>query len=115
MSFVLICTASLADSLTFSTEMIDYYQRRAIVQTTLQSAIDEVKSGAMTALPSNASSNSTFTLPGSRTVTVNKTIAQVIGKNVTRLQMTATWPEARGTRSFTDTMTFEVYLRGPDG
>jgi hypothetical protein len=114
MAFVAICTATLADSLTFSTELIDYSQRRVLVQSNLQSAIDEIKAGTLTSLPADSNVNTNFTLPGSRVVTVNKRTTKVVGKNLTLLQMTATWPEVRGTRAFTDTMYFEVYLKGPD-
>jgi type II secretory pathway pseudopilin PulG len=114
MSFVLICTATLTNSLSFSTQMIDYSQRRVLVQANLQSTIDEIKSGALTALPSDGTSNYTFTLPGSRTVTVTRTFTREVGKNITRIQISASWPEVRGTRSFNDTMSFELYLRGPD-
>ncbi|MEI7986313.1 MAG: hypothetical protein WCI55_11865 [Armatimonadota bacterium] len=114
MSFVLICTATLTNSLSFSTQMIDYSQRRVLVQANLQSSIDEIKSVALSSLPSNGTSNYTFTLPGSRTVTVTKTLTREVGKNITRLQISASWPEVRGTRQFNDSMSFELYLRGPD-
>lgn len=114
MSFMLICTATLTNSLSFSTQMIDYSQRRVLVQAALQSAIDEMKSGTLASLPADGTANSTFTLPGSRTVTVTRTFTKVVGKNITRVQISASWPEVRGTRSFNDTISFEVYLRGPD-
>ncbi len=94
--------------------MIDYSQRRVLVQANLQSTIDEIKSGALSSLPIDGTSNYTFTLPGSRTVTVTRTFTKVVGKNITRVQISASWPEVRGTRKFNDTMTFELYLRGPD-
>jgi hypothetical protein len=111
---MLICTATLTNSLTFSTTMIDYSQRRVLVQAALQSAIDEIKSGTLASLPADGTANSNFTLPGSRIVTVTRTFTKVVGKNITRVQISASWPEVRGTRSFNDTMSFEVYLRGPD-
>ena len=114
MSFVLICTASLADSLTFSTEMIDYSQRRVLIQAALQSTVDEVKTSCLTALPIDATVNSSFVIGGSRTVLVSRRTTVVVGKNITKLQVSAQWPESRGSRNFTDTMIFEVYLRGPD-
>lgn len=114
MSFVLICTASLADSLTFSTQMIDYSQRRVLIQAALQSTVDEVKTSCLTALPGDSIVNSSFVIGGSRTVLVTRKLTAVTGKNITKLQVVALWPETRGSRSFTDTMLFEVYLRGPD-
>ena len=114
MAFVGVCTASLADSLSFSTSMIGYNQRRAIIQTKLQSAIDELKTSALSNLPSNGSANFSFSLSGSRTVSVTETFTRVATKNLTQLVISASWPETRGTRSFNDTMSFEVYMRGPD-
>ncbi len=114
MAFVGVCTASLADSIAFSTAMIGYSQRRALVQATLQSSIDEVKSSALTSLPLDASNSAALPLPGGRTATINTTLTRVVGKNITRYQISASWPESRGTRNFTDTMSFEVYVRGPD-
>jgi hypothetical protein len=114
MAFVAVCTASLADSLSFSTSMISYNQRRAIVQNNLQSAIDELKAAALTALPSDGTTNNSFTISGSRTVSVTATFTRVGAKNLTQLVISASWPETRGTRSFNDTMSFEVYMRGPD-
>jgi type II secretory pathway pseudopilin PulG len=114
MSFVLICTATLADSISFSTQMIDYNQRRVQVQAALQSTIDECKTNCLTALPGDGTGTYSFTIGGSRTVTVTRTYTRVSGKNLTQLQVSATWPETRGSRNFDDTMSFEVYLRGPD-
>ena len=114
MAFVGVCTATLADSLAFSTSMIGYSERRASVQVRLQSIIDEAKSGALTVLPANGTNTNSVTVFGSRTATITTTYAQVVGKNLTKLTVSATWPERRGTRNFTDTMSFEVYLRGPD-
>ena len=115
MTFVLICAATLADSLTFSNQMIDYSQRRVLVQSALESNIDECRSTCLTSLPSDGTTTSNFTLGGSRTVTVTRVVAKVSGKNLALIQFTATWPETRGTRSFTDSMSFELYMRGPDG
>ncbi len=114
MAFVAVCTASLADSIAFSTSMIGYSQRRAYVQVALQSSIDEARSGAITALPLDSTTSASLPLPGSRTATIATTLTQVVGKNLTLLQVSATWPESRGTRDFTDTMSFAVYMRGPD-
>ncbi|MEI8281995.1 MAG: hypothetical protein WCG75_06300 [Armatimonadota bacterium] len=115
MSFVLICTATLADSIVFSTETIDYNQRRVIIQASLQSTIDEVKTSCLTALPIDSTVNTNITIQNGKTVIISRVLTAVSGKNVTRLQVAAQWPESRGSRNFTDTMTFEVYLRGPDG
>lgn len=114
MTFVLICAATLADSLTFSNQMIDYNQRRVLVQAALESNIDECRSTCLTALPADGTTTSNFTLGGSRTVTITRVVAKVSGKNLAQIHFTATWPEARGSRSFTDSMSFEIYLRGPD-
>ena len=114
MAFVGICTATLVDSVAFSTAMIGYSERRAVIQSSLQSMIDEIRSGALSALPTSGTSNSTFVVSGSRTVSVSVVSTPVSGKNVAQIVVTATWPEARGTRSFTDSMSFELYVRGPD-
>ena len=113
-AFVAICAATLADSLTFSLKTIGYVQRRTIVQTTLQSIVDETRSSVLTALPGDGTTTSTFTLSGSRTVTVTKVFAKVSGRNITQFRLTASWPETRGRGTVTDTMTFEIYLRGPE-
>lgn len=113
-AFVGICAATLADSLAFSLKTIGYVQRRTIVQTALESTIDEAKGNCLTALPTDGTTTSSFTLSGNRTVTVTQTFTRVTGKNLSLLQLSASWPEVRGSRSFNDTMTFEVYLRGPD-
>ncbi len=115
MSFVLICTATLADSIMFSTETIDYNQRRVIIQAALQSTIDEVKASCLTALPIDGTVNTTITIQNGKTVNISRVLTAVTGKNVTRLQVAAQWPESKGSRNFTDIMTLEVYLRGPDG
>ncbi len=113
-AFVAICAATLADSLRFSLNTISYVQRRTIIQANLQSVIDSTKVSALTALPSDGTTNSSFTVSGSRTVSVTKTLAQVTGQNLTKLTVSASWPETRGSRFFNDSMTFEVYLRGPE-
>lgn len=114
MAFVLICTATLTSSLTFSTETIDYTQRRVLIQAALRSSIDEIKTNCLSSLPADGTTTSTITVSASKTVTITKTLTQISGKNVTQVVVTATWPESKGSRTFNDTMTFEVYLRGPD-
>jgi hypothetical protein len=113
-AFVGICAGTLADSVLLSNSTISYVQRRALVQARLQSSIDEVRSGALVVLPSDSTSNFTFTLPGSRLVTVTKTLTKISGKNITKLVLSASWPESKGSRNFNDNMSLELYVRGPD-
>ena len=114
MAFVVICTATLTSSLTFSTTTIDYTQRRVLIQAALRSSIDEIKTNCLSALPPDATSTSSITIGASKTVTITRSLTKMSGKNVTQVVVTATWPESKGSRNFTDSMTFEVYLRGPD-
>ena len=51
---------------------------------------------------------------GGKTVTWTQSLTQVPGKNMTHMQVSASWPETRGSRTFTDSMSFDTYLRGPD-
>ncbi|MBI1334820.1 MAG: hypothetical protein GC165_18290 [Armatimonadetes bacterium] len=113
-AFLAACAATVADSLAFSMRNISYAQRRSIIQAYVQSVVDATRSSTLTALPADSTSTTTVTLVRSRTVTITKKLTQVTGLNLTLLQVSATWQESRGSRFFTDSLTYEVYLRGPD-
>lgn len=112
-AFVGICAATLLDSVNLSLQSIAYTQRRSIVFRSMQGAIDEVRSQALTALPTNGTSNGVLTL-GGKTVNIATVISKVSSRNVVKVVSTATWPESRGSRFFTDTLTLECYVKGPD-
>ncbi len=112
-AFLGICSATLADSLNFSLQTIAYTQRRSVILRALQGSVDEIKANALTALPGDATNNGSVTM-GGRTITISQTTAKVTGMNVTKVTATATWPEVKGSRFYTDTMTLECYVRGPD-
>lgn len=76
--------------------------------------VDEYRSACLTSLPNDGTYTASWTISGNRTVTVTQIVTKVTGKNMTRIQLTASWPEIRGSRAFNDTMSFECYMRGPD-
>ncbi|MEI7576652.1 MAG: hypothetical protein WCK51_07150 [Armatimonadota bacterium] len=113
-AFLGVCSAALTDTAEQAVGNIARTERRAVALAALQDRLEVTTQTAQTSttLPSVITTNAT--LPGGKTCVVKTTPTWSSYSGVALIVGTASWPESKGPRNYTETITIETYVRCPD-
>lgn len=113
-AFLGVCSAALTDIAQQAVTNIARTERRAVALAALQNRLEVETQGAQatSTLPSTITTNAT--LPGGKVCVITTTPKWSSFSGVAQIVGTATWPESKGDRNYTETITIETYVRCPD-
>ena len=113
-AFLGICSAALTDTAQQAVSNIARTERRAVALAGLQDRLEVTTQTAQgtSTLPSITSVN--VTLPGGKICVVKTTPTWSAYPGVAKIVGTAKWEEDKGSRSYTESITIETYVRCPD-
>ncbi|MDH4388496.1 MAG: type II secretion system protein [Fimbriimonas sp.] len=113
-AFLGVCSAALTDTAQQAVANIARTERRAVALAALQNRLEVATQNAQssTSLPSVVTYNAD--LPGRRICVIKISPAWSAYTGVAQIVGTATWPESKGSRNYSETITIETYVRCPD-
>lgn len=113
-AFLGVCSAALTDTAQQAVANIARTERRAVALAALQNRLEVETQGAQatSTLPNIITTN--VTLPGGKPCEITTSPKWSSYSGVAQIVGTATWPESKGTRDYSETITIETYVRCPD-
>lgn len=112
--FIGTCAAVITDSLGVSLQGIARMERRMAILSIMKTQMESVIRSARTASPIAGTTTSTPSIPGGNNAWVQTVVGDEGSPLWDRIQITATWPERKGNRTYTETMRYITFVRTPN-
>jgi type II secretory pathway pseudopilin PulG len=112
--FIGTCAAVITDSLGSSLQGISRMERRMLALNIVKSEIEQRIRSAKNGGLSTGTFTSTQLLPGRASCSITVRVLDGGSNEWDRIEVTATWPERKGSRNYTELLRYETIVRTPN-